>query len=263
MNHSSAPSAATIIEPAQIIRLSAPRASPTIGSVTISSVFRAATVLVALLGCQPAGAPKVPVAAPSPPKPTTPQWVSVKASTATTVARWDGLRLELALDTMGSPATPLTVTGMRSGEAVARPLDLRFTLDWNRQANGAYLKAAVYLSPHRTAGDPAALADWVRVSYIGVPPGDRWRHEVAERRAGRMRFLDRAGWPGDRSGRAPGAPKVHLRWAGDALELTEDGARVSGVRAVGWPRVYVYLTLTGHSNYPRRTIYLSDVRIGG
>ena len=48
----------------------------------------------------------------------------------------------------------------------------------------------------------------------------------------------------------------------DALELTEDGVRVSAVRAVGWPSVHVYLTLTGHSNYPKRTVFLTDVRVG-
>ncbi len=214
-------------------------------------------MLGVLLGCQPAQPTKADARAPAAVK-APPAWQPVSAGGAGE-ARWRGGRLAIALDTMGQPAAPLAVRGMRSTRARARPLDLGVTLDWNRQANGAYLKAAIYLSPHSTAGDPAALADWVRVSYVGVPPGARFRHEVAERRRGRLRFLDRAGWPGDRRGREPGAPRLRIRWAGTQLLLDEDGRRRSAVEARGWPRVFVYLTLTGHSNYPRRVVYFSDV----
>ncbi len=230
--------------------------------------FAAATLLTVLLGCQPAqktskpadGAAATPVkAAPTPVEP--PGWVTVGVSDAVRSASWSADRLALSLTTMGITPKPLAVTGVRSVKPVSGSIDLAFTLDWNRQANGAYLKVAVYLSPHRTDGDPAQLDDWVRVSYIGVPPGDRWRHELAERRGKRLAFLDRAGWPHDRRGRVPGVAKVHIRWTGGRLELLEGGATLSKVTARGWSEHYVYVTLTSHSNYPQRTVYVDGLRL--
>ncbi|MCB9535416.1 MAG: hypothetical protein H6704_04060 [Myxococcales bacterium] len=172
------------------------------------------------------------------------------------------LQAEMALEveTRGAAATPLTVVGVRT----ARPLDLaavRWTLDWNAQANGAYLKASLYLAPAATEGDPEGLPDFVRVQHVGVPPGDRWRHELAAREAGRLRFLDRAGWPADRRGRAPGRVRAQLAREGGRLVYREGDAIRATVDAPDWPRVYVYLTLASHSNYPARSIRVGAVEV--
>ncbi len=185
-------------------------------------------------------------------------WRVVGASEATRVARFDGATLRLELDTMGIAPTPLAVTGVRSAQPAPGPVDFEVTLDWNDQQNGSYLKAAIYLAPAATEGDPSALPEWLRIEYLGVPPGQRWRHEVSERREGQLRFLDRAGWPGDRGGRPAGAPRLRVRLADGRLKLSEGGAERSAVDAPGWPRTWVYLVLTGHSNYPRRTVFFRD-----
>jgi len=50
---------------------------------------------------------------------------------------------------------------------------------------------------------------------------------------------------------------------GDRLQLDEDGVGRSDVRVTGWPRIHVYFTLTGHSNYGRRVVFVDDVQVNG
>jgi hypothetical protein len=195
-----------------------------------------------------------------------PWWTAVRAGDPRDplAAPRDG-RLALALDTLGTDPHTLKVVGVRS-RAPARLRRVEWTLDWNAQANGSYLEAALYLSPQATDGDPAALPDWLRVDHVGVPPGQRWRYEVAEQRHGALSFLDQAGWPADRSGRAPGAPRARLDLGPDGrVTYAEDGVVLSSVHAdVPLDRpLYVYLTLTGHSNYPKRMVFVDDVRLVG
>lgn len=166
---------------------------------------------------------------------------------------------------MGTDPKTLKVTGVRSRAPLPldRPLTIEWTLDWDRQANGSYLKAAAWLSPHPTAADPARLPDWLRVEHVGVPPGDNWRHAVSQQRDGNLKHLDLAGWPEDRAGRPPGAPRARLTLHPDGrAEYAEDGRTLSTVRAAPLgPRVYLYLTLTGHSNYPKRAVFVDDVTV--
>jgi hypothetical protein len=187
-------------------------------------------------------------------------WRPVRAGPGRAVLRPLQAELSLEVDTRGAAATPLTVIGVRT----TRPLDLsgvRWTLDWNAQVNGAYLKASLYLAPQASEGDPEALPDFVRVQHVGVPPGDRWRHEVAAREAGRLRFLDRAGWPADRRGRAPGRIRAQIALQDGRLVYREGDAVLSTVEAPAWPRVHVYLTLAGHSNYPARAVRVGAVEV--
>lgn len=193
-----------------------------------------------------------------------PGWVAVRSGDPPApLAAPRGGRLALALDTLGTDPTTLKVVGVRTRSPM-RLGRVEWTLDWNQQRNGSYLKAALYVSPHATTGDPAELPDWIRVEHVGVPPGERWRHTVAEQQAGSLRYLDQAGWPADRSGRPPGAPRCRLDLQADGrVTYAEDGVVRSAVRTARpfTVPVYVYLTLTSHSNYPRRTVYIDNVRL--
>lgn len=194
-----------------------------------------------------------------------PGWRPIEAGDAKVQRTVDG-RLGLSIDAMGTRATPLKVVGVRSAAplAVGEALEVVWGLDWNAQANGSYLKAAVYLAPRATDGDPEALPDWIRVSYVGVPPGETFRHEVAERRRGQLRFIDRGGWPKKRTGRAPAPLRGALSVRRDGtLEYREDGSPRAAGKATPWKwtRVWVYVTSSSHSNYPKRTIYVDDIEV--
>lgn len=178
----------------------------------------------------------------------------VRASEAVAGVTRGAGRIDLALQTIGIPPRPLAVVGVRTDRVLEGPLDFAYTLGWPAEQNASYLDAAVYLTPHRTAGDPALLDDWVRVSFVGIPPGDAWRRQVTERRAGRLKYLDREGWPAKRIARRKPV-SVTIRWRDGVLEVVEAGRPNARMQSSKWPRTYVYLTLTGHSNYPRRTVH--------
>ena len=44
-------------------------------------------------------------------------------------------------------------------------------LDWNDQPNGSYLSAGLILAPEPTEANPSRGRSWLKVEYVGVPPG--------------------------------------------------------------------------------------------
>jgi hypothetical protein len=99
-------------------------------------------------------------------------------------------------------------------------------VDWSH-ANGSNLSADVIVSPEATQGNPLAGRDWVRVAYVGVPPGRNARLLVAVRTAGVERTLYTDGWPDtNRHGRRIGRQRIEIRTGGARLEVLENGERV-------------------------------------
>jgi hypothetical protein len=176
-----------------------------------------------------------------------------------------GFRLRLQADTRGTRDDTLKHLGVRRIEPIALVDGARIAvrLDWGDQANGSYLTGAVVLSPHVTQGNPLDTPDWLRVAYVGVPPGRNARLVVAVRRSGRDRTVDLDGWPGDRTGRRLGVQDIALRVRGRRIEVWEGERQVWRSRddelALG--SVNLYLQLASHSNYPPRAIHFERIEV--
>lgn len=172
-------------------------------------------------------------------------------------------RLRLGIDTIDTDPATVKFVGVRSRMALESPLPLliSWSLDWNDQKNGSYLAAGLILSPDGSGDRPTAAADWLRVSYVGVPPGRNARLEVSERFHGTRKSLYSEGWPTEnRLGRRIGLQKLELRISATGLELSENGKLVfTAERSIDFEQLYVHLFLTSHSNYNLREVFFDDV----
>ena len=177
-------------------------------------------------------------------------------------------RLRLRAATVGTDDRTVKFHGVRTCEPLvelARPTVIQFQLDWNSQANGCYLTAGVYLCPVATDTNPRDADDWLRVQYIGVPPGKNARCEIARRTRGRLRFLHTEGWPKrQRTGRRIGVVDVELRLGPDRkLVVVENGKTIFETtdHQLTSDAAYLYLQMSSHSNYPPREVFFDTVRV--
>jgi hypothetical protein len=175
-------------------------------------------------------------------------------------------RLRLLLDTRGTRDETVKFVGVRS----VRPIRLRGTtrvsveFDWNNQANGSYLSAAVVLSPHASAENPLTEADWLKVEYVGVPPGQTARMVIGFKGEGRERILFNEGWPPvNHGGRRIGLQLIMLVIENGSVRVWENSRLlpVTSARVLSFDAAYLYLQLSSHSNYPAREIYFDNVRV--
>jgi len=174
-------------------------------------------------------------------------------------------RLRLRCGTIGTDDRTVKFLGARSISPLRLGRETRLTaeIDWNKQANGSYLSGALILSPQDTGGNPLTGPDWLRVEYVGVPPGKNGRLVVASRTAGRERYLFTEGWPEkDRQGRAISLQKVELVLKGGGFELSENGTVVYECKdkVVSFATAHLYIQMSSHSNYPPRQIFFDNVR---
>lgn len=87
------------------------------------------------------------------------------------------LRLGLGGDTRGTRDDTVKFLGVRGVPLIqlGKEGHISVDLDWNNQVNGSYLSAAIVLSPHATIKSPLKRPDWLKVEYVGVPPGKNAR----------------------------------------------------------------------------------------
>jgi hypothetical protein len=155
------------------------------------------------------------------------------------------------------------------GARLTQPIPLRegreiaVQLDWADQANGSSLTAAVVLSPHATQGNPLDTPDWLKVAYVGVPPGRNARMLVELRSHGRDDTVETEGWPETRrEGRRIGVQEIRLRVRSHSIDVSEGERRVwTSTQALPFETGYLYLQMSSHSNYAARSIYFTRVRI--
>lgn len=181
--------------------------------------------------------------------------------------------LRLAASTLGTDSRTVKWHGVRSRRRVvrvARGAVVAFELDWPDQINATYMSAGAYICP--TASDnPHGEASWLRVVYVGVPPGQTARCLVSVRTAGQERMLLTEGWPRDRRGRAIDRQRIRITLSPDpragrsrlAVRVTvlENGATILEPTLVrlGFRKAYLYLQHSSHSNYPLREVLFDDV----
>lgn len=177
-------------------------------------------------------------------------------------------RLALSADTRGTPGETVMTVGVRSVARLSLVPDARvsFDVDWNDPENGSYLSGAAVLAPGDTSGDVLALADWLKVEYVGVPPGQLARMVIAVKAGGHERTLFAEGWPErNRVGRRIRRPHLVVLVRNGYVEVRENDAIVyaSTEPVVGFSTGHLYFRLSSHSNYPRRTILFGPVRAEG
>jgi hypothetical protein len=177
-------------------------------------------------------------------------------------------RLRLRVDTMGTRDDTVKFLGVRTREAftVGEGLCVAATLDWNDQANGSYLSAAVILAGAETLENPLRDQDWLAAEYVGVPPGTHARLQLVSSASGRRRTLEDEGWPRtQREGRKIGrvrvvlfvAPRTSTRlWENGELHHRSTGSTLSV------ERLFLHLQISSHSNYRAREVHFDDVEVG-
>ncbi|HUT18221.1 MAG TPA: hypothetical protein VM366_03600, partial [Anaerolineae bacterium] len=145
------------------------------------------------------------------------------------------------------------------------PFDLSLELDWNDQSNGCYLTAGIHLCPTATDTNPEDERDWLRLLYIGVPPGQNARAWVSKQVNGGETVLYDEGWPEQRTGRKIGRQDLNLRWADGVLSLRENGELLWSGAWEGFAErnAYLYLQLSSHSNYPAREVFFDNLVFSG
>lgn len=177
-------------------------------------------------------------------------------------------RLQLRADTRGTRDDTVKFLGVRSVRKIPLGEDTRISaeLDWNDQTNGSYLSAGLILSPLATSGSPLSGPDWLRVEYIGVPPGQNARMVISIKANGRERTLYTEGWPDtNRAGRKVGLQQLTIITRGRAFQVWENGQLMYDAKTqlLSFEVAYVYLQLSSHSNYPAREIYFDNVQVVG
>jgi hypothetical protein len=175
-------------------------------------------------------------------------------------------RLRLRADTRGTRDDTIKYLGVRSLQPIQLRDDTRISvrLDWGDQANGSYLSAAVVLSSHPTLGNPLETPDWLKVVYVGVPPGRNARMLVGFTTHGRERTVYTDGWPDiNPGGRRIGVQELALRVRNRAFEVWEGERRIwaSQPNEIRFDAAYLYLQMSSHSNYPARSIYFERIHV--
>lgn len=175
-------------------------------------------------------------------------------------------RLRFRAGTLGTRDDSVKFLGVRTTNPIPMDRGVRVTveLDWNAQANGSYLSSELIVSPSGVTGNPLEKPDWIRVGYVGVPPGRNARMVVAASLGGRIRTVFDEGWPDEnRSGRPIGRQLVTLQVLDGRIEVVENGSPLfSGElkQAMKQP-AYIYLQMSSHSNYAARELFFDEVRV--
>jgi hypothetical protein len=174
-------------------------------------------------------------------------------------------RLRLRASTLGTTPETAKTFGVRSAPLLRIGADTRISaeIDWNHQENGSYLSAALILCPLATSGNPLQGPDWLKLEYVGVPPGKNGRMVVVSRTAGRERYWYLEGWPQQhREGRLLSLQHLELTLSGAGFQVKENGSVVyeNRERPIAFPDAYLYLQMSSHSNYPSRQVYFDNIR---
>ena len=129
--------------------------------------------------------------------------------------------------------------------------------------NGSYLTGGLVLSPHTTSGSPLETSDWLKIEYVGVPPGRNSRMVVAISAENRMRTLYTEGWPrANREGRKIGLQVLEVAVGKSGWEVWENGAAVfTSNQAFPLDNAHIYLQMSSHSNCPARTVLFDNVKV--
>ncbi len=175
----------------------------------------------------------------------------------------DDYRLRLGINTIGTKDETVKFLGVRSVEkiSITDGTEISFDLDWNNQSNGCYLSGSFYLCPTATNGNPENENNWLKFEYIGVPPGQNARCEIASKMDGNKRLLYTDGWPEKRTGRQIADQHIKIIFDNKSFKVLENGGELnaSTLNDLNFNSAYIYLQMSSHSNYPMREIYFDNI----
>ena len=174
-------------------------------------------------------------------------------------------RLRIAAATVGTDDRTVKFHGVRTRKPVvdlSHAVKIGFELDWNKQANGSYMTAGAYVCPTESQ-NPREERNWLRIQYIGVPPGKNGRCLVSVKRAGVERKLLTEDWPRQRLGRKIGVQRLRIVLDQDTIRVTENDTVILTAAGLGVPftQAYLYLQHSSHSNYRRREVFFDNVTV--
>ena len=167
------------------------------------------------------------------------------------------------VDTSGDTIKYLGIVSTRSVDLSERKR-IELDLDWNRQTNGSYLSAGIYLAPTITSLIPKSERDWVNFEYIGVPPGRNARSVVSTQSNGAFRTLFNEGWPHEqRDGRYIDKQRLIIFLDTQSIRVLENGSLLFEAEDLDLPfsSAYIYLQMSSHSNYPAREVFFDNLRV--
>lgn len=172
--------------------------------------------------------------------------------------------LLLEIDTIGT-SDPICTVGAITREVVFLKdgTEISAVLDWNRQVNGCYMTAGMYIVSDIIRKDPRDADDWLCVEYTGVPPGKNVRRTVAIKRHGNIRYLDRDGWPKNREGRHIEKIQIRIVFDADDFRIFENGNLIhrSKEDLQRLKKGHLCFALRSHSNYPNRVVYFREISV--
>ena len=178
-------------------------------------------------------------------------------------------RLRLRANTIGT-SDPLKYLGVRSKNEVDLSTEesVSFDLDWNNQANGCYLTAALYLCP-TVSSNPRNESNWLKFEYTGVPPGRNIRINIWEKVDGTVNPLYTDWGPRDDPGRPIGKPlglvthRVEILLDKESLKVLQDGDEIYALsnHNLNFTTAYIYLQMSSGTNYPSREVYFDNILV--
>ncbi len=175
-------------------------------------------------------------------------------------------RLRLRANTLGTRDDVVKYLGLKSIQPIefTSKKEISFDLDWNKQANGSYMSAGVYICPTSTVTNPKDEKDWLKFEYVGVPPGHNARSVIAIKNNGLVKFHYMDGWPGDRKGRTISLQRITIVLDEKSLQVFENNKETFYIpsHGLGFTKGYLYLKLRSHSNYPAREVFFDNITIG-
>jgi hypothetical protein len=178
-------------------------------------------------------------------------------------------RLQLLADTLGTQDDSVNFIGARNTHLIdlSKAKRISVNLDWNKQTNGSYLSAALILSPHETKQNPLKTPDWLKIEYVGVPPGQNARMIISLMVRGRARTLYTEGWPDtNRNGRKIALQKIAVVILDQSFFQVWENVQLiydSKLDELPFRGAYLYLQLSSHSNYSARSVYFDNIRVTG
>jgi len=174
-------------------------------------------------------------------------------------------RLRLGMNTIGTDDDTVKYIGVRTIDKLSLrvPREISFDLDWNNQSNGCYLSAAVFLCPTVTNTNPEREKNWLRLEYIGVPPGKNARAVIVINENGNIRHLYTEGWPENRSGRHIGFQRIKMIFDVNGFTVLENGGVLYQDKSINlkYESTYLYFMMSSHSNYPFREVYFGNISV--
>lgn len=175
-------------------------------------------------------------------------------------------RLRLSANTIGTSDETVKFLGVRNMQIIdfTEAKAISFDLDWNNQANGCYLSAGIFLCPVSTDVNPATESDWIAFEYVGVPPGENARFQIAKMNNGNLQFLYTEGWPDQqRIGRKISNEHVEIIIGSNNLSVGENSKEIFSSKQfeLNFSQAYLYLQMSSHSNYPTREVYFDNISV--